>query len=95
MEISAVIAGLHWIKKNLPEERAADVYSDSSLVIATMTKNWKRKKNLDLWKKLDSLIPHFQKLGWHLVKGHAWHRENEQADKIAFREAKKVAARNS
>lgn len=89
MEISAVIAGLYWLKKNFPKEQQCAVYSDSTLVISTLTKHWKRKKNTDLWEKLDALLPNFSKIEWHWIKGHAGHAENEKADSVAVREATK------
>ena len=49
MEILAVVKGL----EDLSENADVTVYSDSSYVINTMTKNWKRNKNQDLWELLD------------------------------------------
>jgi len=89
MEMSAIIAGLYWVRKNYPKEKICAVYSDSSLVIDTLNKNWKRKKNLDLWEKMDSIIAEFDDISLNWIRGHAGHKENEQADKIAVTEAKK------
>ena len=52
MEIRAVVEGL----ASLPENSSVTVYTDSMYVINTMTKNWKRNANLDLWKKLESMM---------------------------------------
>ena len=89
MEMSAVIAGLHYLHTHFPKELECVVFSDSSLVISTITKGWKRKKNIDLWSKLDSIAEKFEKISWRWIKGHAGHTENEKADKVAFGEAKK------
>ena len=89
MEMSAIIAGLYMIYKKFPKERACEVYSDSSLILDTLKKGWKRKKNLDLWKKLDHIISKFNSISWNWIKGHSGHPENEKADSIAVSEAKK------
>lgn len=89
MELSGIIAGLYYIGKNMPDEKIVAVFSDSLLIIHTMTKGWKRKKNLDLWAKLDTLASNFTKISWHWVKGHSGHKENTLADEIAVKEAKK------
>ncbi len=89
MEMSAVIAGLFYVHKNFPKERMCAVFSDSDLIISSITKGWKRKKNLDLWKKMDHIIEKFERISWNWVRGHAGHRENEMADRVAFAEAKK------
>ncbi|MBP9717694.1 ribonuclease HI [Candidatus Gracilibacteria bacterium] len=89
MEMSAVIAALFWLHKNMPEVKTCTVYSDSSLVIQSLLQGWKRKKNLDLWEKMDSVIELFEKITWKWVKGHAGHKENTEADKVAVGEAKK------
>ena len=64
MEILAVIKGL----EDLPENSDITVYSDSSYVINTMTKNWKRNKNQDLWKTLDEEVGK-RNVQWVWVKG--------------------------
>lgn len=91
MEMSAIIAGLYWLHKKFPEVKTCAIFSDSQLVISTLNHGWKRKKNLDLWKKLDALVEKFDEISWHWVRGHAGHPENTQADKIAFLEAKRFA----
>jgi len=91
MEMSAIIAGLYFLHKNLPAIRTCKVYSDSSLVISTLNDGWKRKKNLDLWEKLDHLVKLFDRISWKWIKGHAGHPENTLADKTALAEAIKKA----
>ena len=79
MELLAVIRGLEAIRWKGAEVR---VYSDSTYVVGTVTKNWKRKKNLDLWARFDELSRNFE-LSFHWIKGHAGHPENERCDRLA------------
>ena len=46
-------------------------------------KNFKGKKNADLWRRYLKVHPKF-KINYHWVKGHAGHPENERADQLAF-----------
>lgn len=84
MELLAVIEAL----KAVGDAKDISIYSDSSWVVKTMTDNWKRKKNLDLWAQLMPLVAE-KDISWNWVKGHAGHKENEDCDVRAFREAKK------
>ena len=79
MEMLAVIKGLESIR--WPEAKV-EVFSDSSYVVNTMTQGWKRKKNHDLWDRLDSLCARFE-VTFHWLKGHAGHPENERCDAMA------------
>lgn len=79
MEITAVIEGL----KSIDPRADIDIFSDSSYVINSMTKNWKRNVNQDLWKALDSEAAKHQ-LTWYWVKGHSGDPGNELADKLAY-----------
>ena len=79
MELLAVIKGLEAIRWKGAEVR---VFSDSTYVVNTITKNWKRKKNNDLWARFDELSPDF-KLSFNWIKGHAGHPENERCDRLA------------
>jgi ribonuclease HI len=94
MELLAVITGLEAIKKDgIP----VTIYSDSEYVVNAVEKGWlwnwekknfKDKKNVDLWKRYIPLHKKFKpKFIW--VKGHAGHAENERCDQLA------VAAANS
>src|SRR3954447_4998703 len=65
----------------------ATVYSDSQLVINCASRRWKRKKNLDLWKRLDAAASR-HKLQWKWIKGHAGNRWNEAADWLCGQAAK-------
>ena len=46
-------------------------------------------KNKDLWQMLDGVLDGHD-IGWHWVKGHAGHAENERADQLASAAAKAV-----
>jgi ribonuclease HI len=83
MELLAVIKALKFTKS-----KKIAIYSDSSWVVKTMTDNWKRKKNLDLWEKLTPLLTG-KEISWNWVKGHAGHKENEDCDVRALKEAVK------
>lgn len=91
MEMSGIIAGLYFVYKKFPKEKICSVFSDSRLIIETIKSKWKRKKNKDLWEKLDAIIGKFDEIEWNWVKGHSGHLENTKADKIAVAEAKKQA----
>ena len=52
------------------------------------TKNFKKKKNVDLWKRFLLIYPK-HKVSFTWVKGHAGNEENEVCDELA------VAAANS
>ena len=83
MELMAAIKGLKALK--FPSE--VELYSDSQYLINTMTKNWKRKANKDLWQELDELCSQHQ-VEFFWVKGHSGHPENERCDFLAGEAAK-------
>ncbi|MGE5639693.1 MAG: ribonuclease HI [Clostridia bacterium] len=91
MELMAVIRALEALKR----PSRVRVYTDSQYVqkgISEWVRKWKRNgwktadkkavKNDDLWKELDALAAQHH-IGWHWVKGHAGHPENERADALA------------
>lgn len=87
MEIIAVIEGL----KMISEASKVEVITDSAYVVNTMTKGWKRNKNQDLWRELDSLVAkHDVTFTW--VKGHASNIYNNECDIMAVAEYKKYKA---
>lgn len=71
MELGAIIIGLTAIKKPID---SLTVVSDSMYCIGTITKNWKRNKNQDLWGLFDLVYSKAQKLCPNIqfvhVKGH-------------------------
>ena len=92
MELLAVIRGLESIKE---EKCRVTIYSDSTYVVKAVNENWvfnwekkdfKKKKNKDLWKKFLVLYKFFE-LNFVWVKGHANIKENERCDFLAVKAA--------
>ena len=88
MEMMAAIKGI----ESAAPGSTLTVHSDSQYLVNTMTKNWKRSKNQDLWARLDSLVAQ-RDVSWNWVRGHAGHAYNEQADRLAVAEAYRIAGR--
>ena len=82
MEMLAVIKGL----EGVPESSKVTVFSDSQYVVNTMTRDWKRRANRDLWKRLDSEVDK-RDVVWEWVRGHSGNVLNEEADALATQEA--------
>jgi len=91
MELQAVIEGLSALK----ERCHVIIHTDSKYVMDGVTKylvTWKMKgwktadkkevKNIDLWQKLDDILPR-HRVDWVWVRGHDGHAENERADALA------------
>ena len=90
MELTAAIKGL----EATPAGALVALYSDSSYLVNTMTRNWKRRVNQDLWRQLDSLSAN-RSLTWSWVQAHAGNRWNEEADALAFSAMNQAAGTNS
>ncbi len=86
MELTGVIEALIYVREHFAAVDTIEVYSDSSWVVNTMSQNWKRKKNLDLWERLMPLVQG-KRIRWNWVRGHNGHKENEDCDKRALKEA--------
>jgi len=86
MELMAAIQGL----EAAPVGSKVVLYSDSGYLVNTMTKNWKRRVNHDLWGQLDALSGS-RSVEWRWVRGHNGDRWNEAADRLAG-SAMKLAA---
>ena len=86
MEIMAAIKGLEAI----PAGESVRIHSDSQYVVNTMTRNWKRRANTDLWAMLDAEVARHD-VDWRWVRGHSGNPYNEQADRLAVDEAKRQA----
>jgi ribonuclease HI len=88
MELLAVIKALEALKQ---EGSNVKLYTDSKYVADAFNKGWvfnwekkgyKKKKNVDLWKKMMELYrKHSVKFYW--VQGHSNVRENERCDQLA------------
>ncbi len=91
MELMAAIQALEALKRPCRVE----LTTDSQYLrdgITRWLKNWRRRgwrtasggvvKNQDLWERLDQAASRHD-VHWHWVRGHAGHRENELADRLA------------
>ena len=87
MEMTAAIKGL----EATPTGSIVALYSDSQYLVNTMTRNWKRRKNHDLWERLDSLAGE-RVVIWHWIYGHAGDRWNHEADRLAVSAMKTAAS---
>lgn len=87
MEVTAAIEGL----ASIPERASVTVHSDSEYLVYTMTKNWKRNANLDLWGRLDEVVAQ-RRVTWEWVRGHDGHPLNEEADRLAVAAMTRVAS---
>jgi len=92
MELMAVCVALEKIKS---DKYPVTVYSDSKYVIDSITKGWvfgwvkknfKDKKNKDLWLRYLKSHSRF-KINYVWVKGHNGHPENERCDELAVQAA--------
>ncbi len=88
MEMLGSIWGIKTAMAEFPDFTEISVTTDSSLIVDTMNKNWKKKKNQDLWEDLAKLIKG-HKVTWHWVRGHNGHKENEDCDSRATAESAK------
>ena len=96
MELLAVIIGLESLKY---KPSNVTIFSDSKYVIDSIEKNWvfnwekknfKGKKNDDLWKRLlKTYRDHEVKFEW--IKGHNNHPQNERCDFLALQSAKGIS----
>ena len=86
MEMTAVIAALHYIHQKKLALAQITLFSDSNLIIQTLLQGWKKKANLDLWEELDQLNQQLD-VEYVWIKGHAKNHWNNECDKIAQKEA--------
>lgn len=84
MEMLACIIALESIK--VPSRVL--IYSDSMYVVGTYTKNWKRKKNLKLWKRFDKAIAFHKEVTFQHVYGHQNNEFNNKCDDLAVSASK-------
>ena len=85
MEILAVLNAVELFKNTT---QSVNIYTDSMYVVGSLTLNWKRNTNLDLWEKFDKALAKAQKLikvpiQFKHVKGHNGDIYNEKCDKLA------------
>ncbi|MGE0130668.1 MAG: RNase H family protein [Blastocatellales bacterium] len=77
-EIVAACVALETLK----EPCAVEVISDSQYVVKTMKGEFKRKVNLEFWKRLDSAASR-HRVDWKWTRGHAGHPVQEICDQAA------------
>lgn len=87
MELTAIICAFRAIKKPIDK---LTIISDSMYCIGTITLNWKRKKNQDLWalfdKEYNRALNLCKIIEWKHVKGHQKENiYNNRADCLAVR----------
>lgn len=78
MEMTAVIEAI----KDFSEVKSITIYTDSQYVLNCAQGIWKKKKNLDLWKKYDR-IAKGKKIKYIWVKGHSGNYYNDIVDEMA------------
>lgn len=87
VEMTAVLEAMKAITdKSIPVE----VFSDSKYVVETMNGNYKVKKNVELWKEMLSEKEKFAEIKFIWVKGHDKNRHNNEVDRAAVEEARKI-----
>ena len=78
MEILAVLNAVELFKNTT---QSVNIYTDSMYVVGSLTLNWKRNANLDLWEKFNSYD--LSKFNFLHVKGHNDNKYNEMCDDLA------------
>lgn len=81
MEMSAVLFALLWAFNN--REYEVSIFSDSQYVVKTINGEYRKGKNLDIWKQIDLIwnrVKKRVKIYW--IRGHNGNMWNELADKL-------------
>ncbi|ARE81054.1 ribonuclease HI [Campylobacter helveticus] len=98
MELKAIIKALEVLK----EPCEISLYTDSNLMVQSINewlqiwakKNFKDKKNVDLWREYLKLSkPHKIKAFW--IKAHNGHEENERCDTLAREAAQNLQRKHN
>ena len=87
MEMQAIIKALHWADQNGYKD--VEIITDSMYVVGSMTMNWKRKKNIDLWEIME-IVCAGMNITWTHVKGHSGDKYNELCDALAVEATKTI-----
>jgi ribonuclease HI len=89
MEITAVIEAISYLsstnKRNYSDRRL-EIITDSQYVVNSMTKGWRKLKNIDLWGALDFLLSLGWQITWTWVRGHSDNPHNARCDELAVQE---------
>jgi ribonuclease HI len=95
MELTAVIEALDCVARNCNDTRV-EIITDSQYVVKSMTENWRKLKNTDLWSALAYLCSLGWKITWTWIKGHASNPYNTRCDELAVKEyAQKMSTNTS
>jgi ribonuclease HI len=89
MELTAVIEALSYLSSTNDRtynNREVEVITDSQYVVKSMTENWRKLKNTDLWSALAYLCSLGWKITWTWIKGHASNPYNIRCDELAVKE---------
>ena len=93
MEMTAIYKPLEYVNSNLSslikEGAKVQINSDSNLIIQTLNQGWKRKANTDIWALIDQQRG-WLSIEWNWVKAHANDALNNEVDRLAQSEARKV-----
>lgn len=89
MEIMAVILALESISSG-----EITLFSDSQYVVCTMAGEYQKKKNRDLWERLERASKN-KKIYPKWVRGHNGNKWNERCDALCTEEIQKVCAMES
>jgi ribonuclease HI len=92
-ELKAVREALRAIRARVGDDPSwrIVVRTDSMGVINWLTRQWKRKKNLDLYPAIDALVD--PRVRFEYVRGHSGEPGNERVDTLAVAEAQRLAGR--
>lgn len=83
--LSKVMSGLHNVS-NWQSFVSISVYSDSEYAINSLSGVWAltpTKKNFELIKEAQEVVREFPNINFSHIRGHAGHKYNELADKLA------------
>ena len=75
-----MIAVIEALKSN--DDLWLTIKSDSQVVVKGAKRQWRRKKNLDLWNQIDKLV-YARSIKWEWVKGHSSNQWNNYVDNLA------------
>ena len=78
MEMLAVLDAL-WA---VPEGKTAEIISDSQYVINTLSGNWRKNKNADIWAMINK-AEKGKTVRYKWIRGHAGNKYNERCDELA------------
>lgn len=80
MELLAIISAV----SSCPQGAFVDVYTDSQYCILVLSKDFKPKKNPDLYELYKKSKAHLSGVRFHWVKGHNGDKYNEMVDNLAY-----------